>query len=184
MKQRLNQIIVICGRKGAGKTTTGKALATKNGKKVLVVDTFDHPSYRDHAEIQAHQLKRWKSGNARIYRGDSYENLQTISKHVYNAVLILEDAAKYLDPNIGKTIKPIFVDSKQHNIDMIIMFHAVKEIPPYLHSFIDRIVIHKTNETIKRTASKFANEEQILSVHERVMKHPKPHYCEVIKINE
>lgn len=173
--KRLNTIIVICGRKGSGKTTMARKLQAANKKRALVVDTFDHPSYRDIPEITLTQLPRWKGGNARIFQGDSYEILKAVSKHVYNAQVILEDAAKYLDPNIGKTIKPIFVDSKQHNVDMIIMFHALREIPPYLLAFIDKLVIHKTNETISTSAGKFNNREEVLRVHERVMKHKSPY---------
>lgn len=180
---RLTEIIIIVGKKGAGKTTVARKLMQVNRKKCLVVDTFDHPSYQDIDTIQAHDLHRWAGGNARLWQGDPYENLVAISRQVYNALVVLEDAAKYIDPNMGKTIKPLFVDSKQHNLDMVIMFHRLAEIPVYLLSFVDKIVIHKTNENHARSSKKFANDTELLKTLERIQANPSPFYHEVITYN-
>jgi len=180
---RLNNIVAIVGRKGSGKTTTARHLMSRNGKKSLVFDTFDHPSYRDIGIIETKDLKRWTGGNARLISGEVEENLIAIAKEVYNTLIVLEDAAKYFNSQVTRDLKPLFVDSKQHNNDIIIMFHRLSEIPPYLLSFIDFIVIHKTNENKIRASRKFSDDEAVLSILKDVESDKNPFFSLVLPVN-
>jgi archaellum biogenesis ATPase FlaH len=179
---RLNQIIIIVGGKGTGKTTLALQLLNKAPKKTLIVDTFDHPAYRIYPELTQEQLPYWKSGTYRIFDGDTVETLKAINKHVWNANIILEDAFKYLSFNLKKDEIRLFSDSKQHNQDIIIMFHAIKQIPTYLCSLADKLVILKTKEQLQSNTTKFYNWEDIKAAHTKVARHPDPHYFEVINL--
>lgn len=180
---RQNEITVIVGKKGTGKTVFTRELMRHNPKKCLIVDTFDHPSYSDIPIIKPEQIKLWVRNDVRVISGDPIENIKEIDDTVYNALIILEDAAKYIDNNISKTIKPFFVNSKQYDLDMVIMFHRLAEIPPYVLSFTDRLVIHKTNENLKMSLPKFSHDPRLIEAYERVKKHQSRFYSEVIDYN-
>lgn len=180
---RLNQIIIIVGGKGSGKTTLAlQLLAKSSNEKTLIVDTFDHPSYRQYPELTIEKLPYWKKGTYRIFQGNTVDILQAINKDVWNASIILEDAFKYLSFNLKKDEVRLFSDSKQHNQDIIIMFHAIKQIPVYLCSLADKLVIMKTKEQLPTSTTKFYNWEEIRKAHASVSKHKDPHYFEVINL--
>ena len=180
--QRLNQIIIIVGGKGTGKTTFALKLLGKSPKKTLIIDTLDHPAYRQYPAITVDKLKLWKSGTYRIFTGDPVVNMIECNKNVWNANIILEDAFKYLSFNMKKDEIKLFSDSKQHNQDIVIMFHALKQIPSYLATVADKLVIFKTNEQLAARSAKFYNWHDILTAHSRAMHSKNPFYCEVVNL--
>lgn len=180
--ERLNQIIIIVGGKGTGKTTFALRLLEKSRKKTLIVDTLDHPAYRHIPPVNIDKLKLWRSGTYRIFNSDPVAVMNECNSNVWNANIILEDAFKYLSFNLKKDEIKLFSDSKQHNQDIIIMFHALKQIPSYLATVADKIVIFKTNEQLARNSNKFYNWHEIMFTHSRVMKHKDMHYCEVVNL--
>ncbi|MCO5232844.1 MAG: ATP-binding protein [Chitinophagales bacterium] len=179
---RLNKVICIVGGKGSGKTTLALQLLNQAPKKTLIVDTLDHPSYRQYPVVTIDKLKYWKNGIYRIYQGDTNEILTEVNTSVWNANIILEDAFKYLPFSMSKDQVKLFSDSKQHNQDIIVMFHAIKQIPVYLCSIMDQLVVMKTKERLPNTTNKFYNWEEIKEVHAKVSKHKNPHYFEVIDL--
>ena len=179
---RLNKVICIVGGKGSGKTTLALNLLGNSPKKTLIVDTLDHPAYRQYPIVTVDKLKLWKSGTYRIFEGNMNENLSEINKSVWNANIILEDAFKYLSFSMSKDQIKLFSDSKQHNQDIIIMFHAIKQIPTYLCSIMDQLVILKTKETLPNSTNKFYNWDEIKKAHHKVSVHKNPHYFEVIDL--
>ncbi len=179
---RLNKIVCIVGGKGSGKTTLALKLLQRSPKKTLIVDTLDHPAYRQYPVVSIERLKYWKNGTYRIFHGDTNEILTEINTNVWNANIILEDAFKYLPFGLSKDQIRLFSDSKQHNQDIIVMFHAIKQIPVYLCSVMDQLVILKTKERLAASSNKFYNWDEIREVHQRVSKHKNPHYFEVIDL--
>lgn len=180
--KRLNKVICIVGGKGSGKTTLALKLLESSPKKTLIVDTLDHPAYRSYPVVTLDKLKHWKSGTYRTFEGNTNDILIEVNKNVWNANIILEDAFKYLSFTMSKDQIKLFSDSKQHNQDIIIMFHAIKQIPTYLCSIMDQLVILKTKEILPNSTTKFYNWEEIKKAHETVIKNKNPHYFEVIEI--
>lgn len=179
--ERLNEIIVIVGRKGCGKTTFAKKIIKASRKKVLIVDLLDHPGYREFPQITTEQLPTWVAGNYRIFRGDINNTLVRVNKDVWNALIIFEDCSRYIEPNVGKSIKSLFAESKQHNQDLILMFHALTEIPPYVARMMDKLVMFRTDEVIDKPNGKFYNWETIRTAQHRVRKSKNKYYCEIIE---
>lgn len=161
-------INVIVGTRGTGKTNTGKLLINSYhegnpNNKILILDNVDHVDYQHIPEIEPAYIKHWtaKNGVYRCYRfprnvsGSSVELLfEAMAKndngvHVFNnGLLVIEDSIKFFK----KGIVPDFclnyiVDSKQIGVDLIFMFHAFGLIPPDIWRFVNRLVIHKTNES-------------------------------------
>ena len=63
---RINEITILVGRRGTGKTTLMRNILKANKKKALIVDTFDHPSWSDCDIVPISNLKYWKKGNYRV----------------------------------------------------------------------------------------------------------------------
>jgi hypothetical protein len=179
---RLNKIILVVGRRGTGKTTFAKKLISVSPLKVLILDTFDHPDYRGIKSIVPDQVARWKSGNVRLYTGDPVENCQIIFDSVYNSLIVFEDARRYIEPTIQKSIRQGIVEHRNRNNDLVFMFHNLKDVPPYLCSMYNSLVLFKTNDNTKVRQDKYSNWEEIISVHERVMKNPISWYNETIHL--
>lgn len=178
--QRINEITLICGRRGTGKTTIQQNILMVNSKKTLVVDTFDHPSWQHFPIINIEQLKYWKNGNYRIILSNYTKDLIQISNSVNNCNIVYEDAKKYFNHSLPQSVINAVIDSKQKNTDIYIMYHALSQIPKFLREMYDNLVLFKTKDSTE-VYSKFSNPHEIQQVHQRVMKHKSNFYCEYIK---
>lgn len=179
---RFNKIIVVVGRRGTGKTTFAKKLIKVSPMKALVLDTFDHPDYRQLTQLQPDQLGRWKGGNVRLFTGDPLENCQLIFDLVSNSLVIFEDARRYIEPTIQKPIRQGIVEHRNRNNDLVFMFHNLKDVPSYLCSMYNSLVLFKTNDNVKVRQDKYSNWDEIIEVHSRVMANKVAWYNEVINL--
>lgn len=177
---RINEITTLVGYRGTGKTTVQRKILQSNKKKSLIVDTFDHPSWRDFPIISIDDLKYWKSGNYRVLLSDLNEDLIKIGNSVNNCNIVYEDAKKYFQHHIPVEVQKVIIDSKQKNIDMYFMFHMLSEIPKYLRQMNDNVIIFKTKDS-PDAYKLFSNSNEVKQVHERVLSHKSKYYCEVIK---
>ena len=184
---RMNKVTAILGRRGTGKTYYTKKLidvytqALPN-QKILILDTLDHPSYRHIPLITIDELKRWnKPAIYRLYGKNTDENLKAVSEHLTNALLILEDASKYLRRQLSDDVRYFIFDSKQKNLDIIFLFHGFMAAPDELFRVIDTLVLFKTdNPKYRRNA--LPNYEEIQQVYNKVMNNTSPYYNETIEI--
>lgn len=180
MTKRTNLITVICGRRGSGKTTFARKLATAGKKKILCIDLMDHPAYRDYGTMTPEMLPRWRAGNYRLFKGVPEDNLRMANQYAWNSTLILEDAARYINSTMPKETKALFVECKQRNQDIIIMYHALGEIPPYILKMYDILVLFPTDENVQSLKSRFYNHDKIMTAHRRLMAAKRPFHCEII----
>lgn len=123
-------------------------------KKILVVDTLDHPKYRHIPTITIDMLPRWKRPSIyRLYGSNTDEMLKAVSK-LENTLLVLEDASKYIPMDLPDWVKRWFLDTKQLGTDVLAMFHGFNWCPPKLCGIADIY-------TIFRTTSPQCRKEQI-----------------------
>ncbi|MDF2449411.1 MAG: hypothetical protein K0R26_1915 [Bacteroidota bacterium] len=162
MIERFNKIFTIIGARGTGKTTIVKGDAKlklrglidiylKKGIKVLIVDTDDHPAYRDVPILTMESFKNFKTGVARILIDpediNSFCRWFTDSNNHWNTFLIFEDARKHSEKSICKELNRLMGNSKQQNIDICFMYHSFGETPLDLYRKIDYIELCKTLDT-------------------------------------
>lgn len=164
---RLNKVTVIIGRRGSGKTYFTRKLMSASPLKKLVVDTFAHPAYEDLPGITPEHVGRWRSGNYRMY-GSNFAEMFAALGNVRNSLVILEDATKYIPANVPDNIKNFLVDSKQKNVDVIIIYHGFGMVPPDIFRLADVLVLFKTNETIKPYGRKIPNFPEVETAFARV----------------
>jgi ABC-type uncharacterized transport system ATPase subunit len=184
---RMNKVTAILGRRGTGKTTYLKELIESYktalpNQKVLILDTLDHPAYREIPLINENLLKRWKKPAVyRMYSSDTDNLLSEVEKHYNNGLLILEDASKYLRRQLSDDVRRFIFDSKQKNLDIIFLFHGFMAMPKELYSIIDNLVLFKTDDPSFRKNA-IMNYQEVKEVYDRVMQHPSPYYNETITI--
>jgi Cdc6-like AAA superfamily ATPase len=184
---RINNVSAILGRRGTGKTTYVRKLINEYHnalpqQKILIADTLDHPAYKDIPAIDIDMLKRWRKPNIyRIYGSNTDEILQTINTYLYNALVIFEDASKYLRPNLDKDVRMFILDSKQKNLDLIFIFHGFMFVPPEMFRLLDNLVIFKSDnpETRKFYIVAF---DQVMEAYKRVMNDSNPYANETVRI--
>ena len=162
---RTNKVILLVGTRGTGKTDFLKPLVkNSNLPKRLIVDTFDTPVWHNLAThnkpdwksinipaVEMRQLKNWKSGTYRCFSSDTKEMMSTIQNHVTNSLIVFEDATKYVRANLQDDVRKFVLDSKQKNLDLIFVFHALASIPKELARISDLLVIKKTSESLEKT---------------------------------
>ncbi|MEZ5047486.1 MAG: hypothetical protein R2831_10895 [Chitinophagaceae bacterium] len=167
---RSNHIALLVGARNTGKTTFGKQLVDASmHKKILVVDTFEHPSYSEYETIQTEMLPRWKRGRKRIVlNSDVDEDMNTIATCVSNTLVIFEDCTKYIVGDLTRPIRSIIFDSKQKNNDLIFMYHGFSFIPPKVLSNANSITLFKISEKIKRYEAKIPYYESIEAAHNKI----------------
>jgi hypothetical protein len=161
-KPIFNTVAGIFGRRSTGKTLYLKGseefnlpsifTAYLNKKmKVLIIDTIDHPSYRDIPVIKPEQLHKWKAGVYRLWvrPKEMPELVQHINKlnSMWNTLIVFEDAYKHLKGQFYDGMAEIIIDSKQKNIDIVFMYHAFGWAPKDLFRVLDFIEVFKTNDS-------------------------------------
>ena len=166
MTKRLNKCFLFIGRRGTGKTTLARKMAKAMGRKLIIIDTDDHPSYVDIPVITLEQLKTFTGEACRVIESD------------------IEDASKYITANISKAVRSFLIDMRKRNFDVIIMFHFLSDVPPYICKQYDQMVLFKTGDNIQVTQNKFANWHTIVTKLKRILKHKDFNYCETIAIDE
>lgn len=201
---RLNKIIVIAGGKGTGKTTISRKIAASQSKPVIVVCTFDHPSYRDLPILNIEDLKKdWRSkidgytlntndyhkvpkyekslGGVRIFSSDPHQIIRDIEKYCSNAFIILEDARLYIDGRVPKDIEVFMINSKQKNFDILIMFHSLSQVPKFVRQMYDDIILMKTKD-VPAVFKIFDCAGELLQKFNKLKKSKNPFAIEIIQV--
>ncbi len=178
-----HKIILVIGRKRCGKTTLTNALLQKR-KRALVVDTFDHPAYREFKPVEGLHVGRIKEGKFRTFDTPPIEVLSTVFSTMYDLTVVMEDAVKYLEANVPKNIKTGFIDNRNRGIDIIIMFHALADVPKYLARMYNDMILFKTDEDIYQCKSRFSNFATIEAAHKSVMENESNYARKIISLNE
>lgn len=186
MSERVNKVGVIIGGRGRGKTTFARGLMEGHPKKVLIVDTFDHPSYRDIPVLTLEQLPGWKKGIYRIYATENIDIddiIEAINKYLTNALVFFEDALKYIPDRLkGYPIGKIIIDSKQKNLDLFFMLHGWGLVPPDLFRFCDLITVFKTNDSPADKKNQIPHFTEIMKLHTVVTEDPSPYANKTINV--
>lgn len=191
---RMNIVGAIFGMRGTGKTEYlkgNKSLGLpgllkaylKRDMKVLIVDTFDHPSYRDIPIITQEQLEGWNKGCYRIFVPvDKMPQLcNIIAEKVWNALIVFEDSHKHQYNKIDRSIMRLIGDSKQKNIDILFMYHNWGLAPKDLYRYLDFIELFKTKDHPAVRKDDMPGYYEVAErVYNEVKKHPSRYYHKFI----
>lgn len=193
---RENVVSSLLGGRNTGKTDFLKYLIRYTQlPKVLIVDTYDNPRWRD---LEAHDdpegihkkipiikpeyIKGWKSGIYRIFDADTDLIKDVVSTDLWNCFLIWEDATKYFDSKLTTRDKRALYDTKQRNVDSIYTFHSYRKGNLEIIENSDLLIQKKTGDDPRVIDRKIGNPD-IIKVWNKVMQHPDQYHTETIRLN-
>lgn len=188
----INSVSALFGGRGVGKTPYilgDKSLGIKGlaniylskGMRVLIVDTYDHPSYKSIPAIKPKDLLKWntKKGIYRIFvRPDEMPELnKIINETVYNTFLVYEDAYKHQSEELDWSIMRLIGDCKGKNVDILFMYHCWELAPKDLYRYLDYIEVFKTKDSPEdRKKSIKGYFKEAMQAYNEVMAHPSRYY--------
>ena len=178
--KRLNELITFAGAKGTGKTTVAKEMLDASKKKHIVVDMQDHPAYRHLPIITLDQIAQRPKFNCRVLTREPYKAIAEINEHIYNMNIVLEDARRYIQAHVPRHIEEFIINHKQHNTDIIMMFHSLRQIPTFVVDLQDRIVLFHTKDKYNYILNKF--DEDVADVHKKVNDSANPYEYDHIEV--
>lgn len=192
-KNRFNKVWLIIGDRGQGKThylinknpnipPVGIAIKwyqQREGRpdqRVLIIDTFRHPSYTKFKSLSLEQLKTWKKGIAHvsINRSQFKELFEIILKDIYsNCMIVFEDCSKYFKSGkpLPEEVEDFIIDSKQRNFDLVFMYHSYGISHIDVWRLCDKIVLFKTYDSPLGT--KGGEDKRVIDAAERLKTLPR-----------
>lgn len=143
-KVRKTQLNLVVGINGTGKTTWIRDNVVCRGRKSLIV-TPDSAEWRFLPLVNSPDEIRQLQGAARIiYEGKN--TLQLIQDHFYGGALILDDAMAYLNEQTPRTMQYIYIRRRQFGIDLYIVAHGLRQLPPKCFTFGSFLIQFATTE--------------------------------------
>ncbi|MFZ4398871.1 MAG: hypothetical protein ACOYO1_02460 [Bacteroidales bacterium] len=172
---RTNLVSLVLGNRGTGKThfiielLIKVYLKSNPDKKILIIDTLDHPSYKIIANLNIEDLKAWRKPSVyRIYGSNTGEIIEAVQQNVSNALIIFEDASKYVSKLMHSHVRTMIFDSKQKNNDLVFLFHGFMATPPELFRISDTITLFKTGDHPKCRKNDMVNYNEIVKTYELI----------------
>jgi len=169
---RFNLVGLVIGQRGEGKSlfivgskysskAEDKALnipgvfdaeLKKKDFKILIIDTLDHPMYRNFPILKQKEFLKFKAGQICRFVGEpddiiKFVDLINKNPHLNNTLIVCEDAGKYMEKVLPKPVKRLIIDTKQRNIDLIALFHTWMDVPSNIFTKSDFIQTFKTEDS-------------------------------------
>jgi len=183
---RINKVTIVIGERNAGKTDFTKNLIYPIPKKKIVVDTHDSENWRNYRTfkhsgrstelipiVPMNAMFNEQKSTVRVITSDPEQVFSFIALKAYNCLIVLEDATRFFDDGkVPKNVKTFILDTKQRNVDFILVFHSLSDVPPKLIRWSDYITLFKTIEVWSPAFNgKFPN-QKIRAAFDRVKKLP------------
>ena len=157
--------------------------AAKPHKSIIVFDIMDAEMYHNVKVLKTvAELKAHTTGVARIVDSDEEKLWHIMQNHIYNSLIIVEDATRIMGKDLSQTQKKIVYDTKQKGNDMFFLFHDLVAPPNKLIKASDWLVLGKTNETYNSTMQNKWPIGKLREIFNRIKKHPNKYYKESIKL--
>lgn len=177
---RLNYLLLFIGTLGTGKTTSALKLARATGKKIIVIDRVRHPAYNDWETISAEGLKTWNGKECRHIYENLKDTLEILSKYQNNCCIMFEDCGPDWGGNLSRFQEYFIVDHRKYDFDLILMYHFLSEVSPYVCKQYTKIVLLKTGDDLTTKQSKWPNWFTIQKKALKLKNNKDFHACEVI----
>nr|WP_276898481.1 hypothetical protein [Pedobacter kyonggii] len=171
MERDLHYSAIVVGRKGVGKSTYLAKTASQYpaSSKVLIIDVNGSPAYYSFQTIEPKDIKRFRSGHAKILGTPTPETLAIIAKDFRGGLIVFEDATKYISGNVHPSIKAFLVDHRMYHCDLVFAFHSLKRVPPFFWEMISYCTLFKTAEVFDKTfKNRIPNYEIIQKAYDKV----------------
>lgn len=176
----LNRLYLFIGGRGTGKTTACLKVAKASGKRIIILDDVVHPAYESFDRISVKDIANYKGNNCVVNINDLDVSLMDIGRYQSNIFCTIEDSSRFIGSNISKAVRTFIINHRKINADIAFMFHSLKEVPPYLATNYNKMVLFKTGDNTEVNQPKWLDWNLIKSRHQKVMKSKSYNDCVVI----
>jgi len=141
------QVILIVASAGNGKTTKVKKIT--EGRPCIV---YDPTGEYDHLEWDVNLAR------SRYYNSDYEKFIELCNTKHGGTICVFEEATSFLEGATGKKMKEL-ITKRRHPLDkggrnIVLVFHTVNTIPPFLLDNANFIILGKTGESFERIKRK------------------------------
>lgn len=160
----ISKVIIIVGRRRAGKTTTTKRLIKNVHRGALLLHDVSH-QYGD------------------IYKEDilPFDEFKKKAIRVSKGVVVFEEASITIGHAKQEDIIQLIATCRFKETSVIMVFHSLRLVPRYCYDMADILIMHKTKDNAKLVNEKFEDEE-MTKVWTRVNANANKHYSEIFEI--
>lgn len=178
---RTNEVILICGMPGTGKTTLAKEMV-RNKEKVIVFD-FAGNTWTEFPIMNPILIPALKKGIKRIVGHDTDIAMKKLPKY-RNGFLVFDDATNYVDYFRDKNLIQILTLRRHRNVDSIFIFHSLRTIPVDFYKYSSYLILFKTNDTEKeiKNLMKLTKFDEILKAYQELKDSKNKHESKIIKL--
>lgn len=152
--------LVIVGGTGRGKSTKIKQILMQIKKRPIIYDVNN---------------EYYKTG----YNLPEMKDFITLCENSTNQLFIFEEATMFFDHKAGgdaKRISRLLVRKRHQKNYYIFVFHAMHQVPLFIHDYVQNFILFKTDEPKDLVLSKFAKNEKIRNAYLDVFDNKNPHY--------
>jgi hypothetical protein len=140
------------------------------------IDKFSRGNPKLNVDIQDPKLKIKDTKEAINFYFQKLQNFK-------NGTLVLDDAASLFGYGLNENFRKIMTNSRHSNIDTVLVFHSLDQIPKFIFASINYIVLFKTSfEPDKNRLKGLNNYPALMEAHDRAQKSPNKFYWEFVEI--
>lgn len=191
------RLIVVCGRKGVGKSYTtidyireyakGDPANGIPGRKVLIFDVNNEygdrskfpdirtipltyvPVYSKKSVAEIRRVTPFFDNGMKMTLRDMSEVLQWILRNYYNGLLLIEDVNKYVSDNMPSDIIGAICTNRHSGVDIIIQYQSIGRVSPKVWQNLNVIRMHKNTDSVDRHENKFEDKYECLKIAEKII---------------
>lgn len=157
-KGRGRKRVLFIGGTQVGKSTQITKVIEADNEPVIIHDNNNQVKYWKYPEISLEQFANQKSGKYRILTDDHEAFWYTARNGEFKGgKIISEDASVYLTPQKNMKIYPNLISLRHpdYDCDIILVAHAVQDMPEYIIRQANEIVLFKTGDNWKTIRDRF-----------------------------
>lgn len=178
-EQRQPKVVAIVGTTGTGKSTLAIKIAKKinpapgKEKRVLVLTYSGSPEiWKDIKVIEATKeglsfTAGWR--HIHVWK-DEKNTIFNIFKYYHDGAIIFDDCKNYLPSNWEniKGLKQLVIDHRHGSLDILIIAHALDQVPKKMWAAVKWLWIGKTTAHVKESDIVSSNKELIFETQNAV----------------
>jgi hypothetical protein len=139
---------VFIGINNTGKTTLAKKIVTSfKNRRVLVVQYAGlEDSWNDYPviDLKSPELETFTGIRQAYFMRHDKQSWTLLFERFHNGVLVLDDCKNYIDPRVEGPLLRLLVNRRQLMIDIYVMVHAFKQLPPKFYDYCEEYFIFKS----------------------------------------
>jgi hypothetical protein len=174
------------GINGTGKTTFINDSIIKNYSAKSLVVTPDSMEWRHLPIIPPDQIRTFTGAGRIIY--ENIGTIEEIAKNYHGGNLIFDDAMAYLSNQTPEIMRYIYIRRRQYGIDIYIVAHGLRQLPPQVFTFASYIILFNSTENFTYRKRELQPElfDKISAAQQRIAKkvsEGNPYYKEIILLD-